>query len=410
MRVRGAIAILALAAALLVGWGDGSASTGAAQHAERFEEEGGGIEEEFFEVGGPGPRQVIEGEMVAGEEGWVSTAGGVFWTPDGGRTWRTITPPTPWIGNVYFADPQDGWALYGTGREGNTRAFVLRTIDGGRTWRRRRLRGYDRITPVARATFSLVGRHELFVLTKFEGDTASNFGPLFVSRDGGRDWRSLTPPSRSGKVFFETPRRGWVASPSPGPGLYRTGDGGRAWKRVLPPEPPSPPPGSPPREEVEYIGESRWTSYSTPVIGPDGHGILGMVEAPAAEHPKIKTRAVIWRTSDFGRTWRRSGRIEFPDTGSNYEASEVFNRRGSDSLLVHDPLGGAYTVVGPDSKAGPLQPAHGLPPDAVEFTFSDESHGLAYPTFGGKPSLSFTEDGGRDWTRVPLPPAAPPGR
>jgi photosystem II stability/assembly factor-like uncharacterized protein len=392
MRVRTTIAIVTLIAALAAVCGGGSASTGATRRAAGLEEEKGRIEEEgggIFAEGESGPRQILEGEMVAGEEGWVRTAGGVFWTPDGGRTWRTITPPVPSVGRVYFADPQDGWALHGMGREGSARAFIFRTTDGGRTWHRTRLRGYERITPVASASFSLVGSHELFVLTKVEGDTASNFGPLFASRDGGRHWRTLTSPPHSGTLSFQTPRRGWVAGGRPFQSLYRTVDGGRTWEEVVPGKQLD----SSPPEERESFRPTRWTSYSTPLIGPDGHGILGMVEAPVAEHPKITTRAVIWRTGDNGRTWRRSDRIEFPD------------RRGSDSLLVHDPLGGAYTVVGPDGKAGPLRPSHGLPHESVEFTFSDDSHGFAFPSFGGHPSLNFTEDGGRDWTRVSVPRA-----
>jgi photosystem II stability/assembly factor-like uncharacterized protein len=396
MRVKGAIAILVLAAALVAGNGGGSAATGAARRVGGFEEEEGAIVAE----GEPGARHVEEGEMVAGEEGWVHTPVGVFWTPDGGRTWRPITPPATQVGSVYFADPEHGWALHGMGREGSARAFIFRTTDGGRTWHRNRLRGYGRITPVASASFSLVGSRELFVLTKVVGDTASNFGPLFVSHDGGRHWRALPSPPHAGRLLFETPRRGWIASGSPDRGLYRTVDGGRTWQQIVPGKPHDPP--AP--EERESFRPTRWTSYSTPQIGPDGHGILGMVEAPVAEHPKVTTQVAIWRTSDFGRTWRRSDRIEFPDTVANYEAGEVFNRRGSDSLLVHDPSDGAYTVVGPDGKAGPLQPSHGLPAGSVRFTFSDD-HGFAFPTFGDSSSLSYTEDGGRDWTRVSLPPA-----
>jgi photosystem II stability/assembly factor-like uncharacterized protein len=401
MRVRTTIAIVTLIATLFAACGGGSASTGATRRAAGPEEEKGRIEEEgggIFAEEESGPRQILEGEMVAGEEGWVHTPSGVFWTPDGGRTWRTITPPVPSVGRVYFADPQYGWALHGMGREGNARAFIFRTTDGGRTWHRTRLRGYDKITPVASASFSLVGSHELFVLTKVEGDTASNFGPLFVSHDAGGHWRTLTSPPHSGTLSFQTPRRGWVAGGRPFQSLYRTVDGGHTWEEIRPGKSIHSPP-----EERESFRPTRWTSYSTPLIGPDGHGIVGMVEAPVAEHPKITTRAVIWRTRDYGRTWRRSDQIEFPNTGSNYEADEVFNRLGTDSLLVHDPLGGAYTVVGPDGKAGPLQPGHGLPHESVEFTFSDDGHGFAFPSFGGHPSLSFTEDGGRDWTQVPGP-------
>jgi predicted small secreted protein len=89
MRVRGAIAILVLVAAFVAGCGGGS--TGAAK------DEAAGPEEAGFVVGGPGStpaggtplrgarlriaeaRHVQEGEMVAGEEGWVRSEDGVFW-------------------------------------------------------------------------------------------------------------------------------------------------------------------------------------------------------------------------------------------------------------------------------------------------------------------------------------------
>src|SRR4051812_27326747 len=107
MRVRAAIAIVILLAIFVAGKDGGAEATRAAQNrAAGAEEEG------IFEVGGPGPPpadgtaplhgaqleeaealHVWEGEMVAGEEGWVRSAAGVFWTADGGRTWRQITPP-----------------------------------------------------------------------------------------------------------------------------------------------------------------------------------------------------------------------------------------------------------------------------------------------------------------------------
>src|ERR1700733_1120448 len=104
MRVRGAIAIVVLVAALVAGCGGGSSSSSpgaAANHRAAGREEVG-----FLEEGGP------EGEMVAGEEGWVRSGLGVFWTPDGGRTWRPITPPVPdlsLIHGIYFAGPRRGW-------------------------------------------------------------------------------------------------------------------------------------------------------------------------------------------------------------------------------------------------------------------------------------------------------------
>jgi hypothetical protein len=53
-------------------------------------------------------------------------------------------------------------------------------------------------------------------------------------------------------------------------------------------------------------------------------------------------------------------------------------------------------VVGPDGRAGPVRPIRGL---------SDTRHGFAFPDFTNRSTLSFTEDGGRDWTQVPIPRA-----
>jgi photosystem II stability/assembly factor-like uncharacterized protein len=400
MRVRGAIAIVVLIATFVAG--GGSASTGAAQRAAGLEEEEGGF---VVGEGEPGPRHPQEGEMVAGEEGWVRTPVGVFWTPDGGRTWRPITPPVPDVGlidGIYFANPRLGWALWDTGREGDSRPSMYRTSDGGRTWHRTRLRAYDQFAPVAEVSFSLVDGRELFALTKVNGDPALYFGPLFVSPDAGRHWRALPPPPVAGEISFETPRRGWIAGGRSGQSLLRTVDGGRTWQEVVPGKPL----GSPPPTELESIHNTRWTSYTAPPLGPDGDGILGMVEASEKEGSTEATEAVIWRTSDFGRSWRRSDRVELPNTTADYGAAEVFIRRGrSRSFIVRDPLGGAYTVVGPDGHAGPLRPSNGLPRDSGGFTFSDARHGFAFPFFGNRSSLSFTADGGRDWTQVPVPRA-----
>lgn len=429
MPVRGAIAIVVLVAALLAGCGGGSTSTGAAKpdaaraEEEFLEEEAGGI----VEVGGPGPppagggrakggivvdRYVDEGEMVVGEEGWVRSEAGLFWTPDGGRTWRPITAPDPsLIDGVYFADARRGWALYEPGGEGDVRPSMYRTIDGGRTWHHTRLRAYTVPIPAAHVSFSLVDGHELFALVKVEGDTASNFGPLLVSHDSGRHWRELPkPPPEAGRISFETPRRGWLAGGHPGPALYRTVDGGRTWTEVDPGNPQFTPPPQPPEsprevhveeEETSGFGETKEDIYTTPLIGRDGHGILGMLEATGREGPN-GTPTVVWRTTDYGRTWHRSATIHLPYVNSTLEANEVLTRRGrSLSFLVHGPRNRSYTVVGPDGRAAPVRPIRNLPRDSSGFTFSDPRHGFAFPSFTNR----FTKDGGRDWTQVPIPGA-----
>src|ERR1700742_2049779 len=87
MRVRTAIAMVILIAALVAGCGG---SAGARAPKRGAEEAEGGIDEVAS-----GPGDVQEGEMVAGEEGWVRSGLGVFWMRNGGRGWRAITPPRP---------------------------------------------------------------------------------------------------------------------------------------------------------------------------------------------------------------------------------------------------------------------------------------------------------------------------
>jgi photosystem II stability/assembly factor-like uncharacterized protein len=411
MQVRTAIAILILLAGFVAGCGGGSAATGAAKRGGTGpEEEAGGL----IEVEGPEP----EGELVAGEEGWVRTSAGVFWTADGGRSWRPITLPVPdrgAIGSVYFADARRGWALNEPGREGDARPSIYMTTDGGRTWRHTRLRAYDKfVMPAVEASFSLVDGHELFALLRASGDTASSFGSLFVSRDAGRHWRALPTPPHAGQISFETPRRGWLVGRSPGRGLWRTVDGGHTWDEVEPGKPlvPWPPkeaqpgPHESPLPESE-LDEFRWVDYTMPLIGPGGHGILGMVESTGEGIEEGgPTLTTVWQTGDNGRSWHRSSRIHLPNTTGSLEATQIFTRRGrSRSFLVHDPRDTVYTVVGPDGRPGPLRPSHGLPPFSGGLSFSDTRHGLALPGFRNRSTLSFTADGGRTWTQVPVPRA-----
>jgi hypothetical protein len=165
-----------------------------------------------------------------------------------------------------------------------------------------------------------------------------------------------------------------------------------------------------PRESVlpESVGtEYRWVDYTTPLIGPGGHGILGMVESTGEGiEEEGPTLTMVWQTDDYGRSWHLRERIHLPDTTGSLEAGQLFTRRGrSRSFLVHDPRDSAYTVVGPDGRPSPLRPTHGLPPYSGGLTFSDARHGFAFPDFSNGFSLSYTADGGRNWTQVPVPRA-----
>jgi photosystem II stability/assembly factor-like uncharacterized protein len=403
MRAGTATAVLILVGTLLVGCG-GSAPAGAARRGAEEAERG------LVAVDGS-PRDVQEGEMVAGEEGWVHSGLGVFWTRDGGRSWRPITPAVPdgfGIAGVYFANPRQGWAMSNAGHEGDIRTLMFRTTDGGRTWHRTRVHDTGLIMGVSQVSFSLVGGHELFALAREEGDTASDFGVLLVSHDSGRHWRALPPPPRAGRISFETPRRGWLAVGWPARGLYRTVDGGRGWVEVQPGKPLDAPT---PKGPEAGLHEALWGAYYvTPLIGPHGHGILGMVESTekAIMGETAPSYAVVLRTADHGRSWHRTAEIELLHISGVFDASYVFAPQGrSRSYLFRKLSSGIHAVVGPDGQIGPLRPSRGLGRDWENVSLSDTVHGLAFPYPGTGSSLVVTGDGGNTWTPVSAPRAAP---
>ncbi len=170
---------------------------------------------------------------------------------------------------------------------------MYRTTDGGRTWRQTRLRAANLFTSVTQVSFSLVGAHDLFALARESGDTASNFGPLFVSHDSGRHWREL-PNRRRRPAGSPSKRRAAAGSPAVILAQASTAPStaGRTWAGVDPGNPHASPPPQPhegPREEsieeeeVAGLGETKEDIYTTPRIGRDGHGILGMLEATRRE-------------------------------------------------------------------------------------------------------------------------------
>lgn len=221
--------------------------------------------------------------MVAGRSGWARLGLGLFWTDDGGREWRRITPPLHDPANLrggYFRDRRHGWALAEEGTEGAERQAIFSTADGGRTWLRTPLRIERLLLPAASVSFSALDGRRVFALVKRSGDTASNFGVLFFSGDGGRSWRQLEPsPPQAGEIVFESRRDGWLASGFPAAKLWRTRDGGRHWKEVTLP--------------TGLGGELDDVAALAPRIDAAGRGLLPTVRAtPSPSSTRRGTMAV----------------------------------------------------------------------------------------------------------------------
>jgi hypothetical protein len=333
--------------------------------------------------------------MVSGSEGWAQTGRGLYWTADGGQSWRNITPPLEHparLGSVHFADPDHGWAEAEEGREGHNRVALFATGDGGRSWSRTRVEVKGLATNAAGASFAPVGTREVFALVGEARNTAFSVGYLLVSHDGGRHWHQLPRrPPHAGQIVFTGPRDGWLAGGGPHPALYRTRDGGHGWSEVDLPRPPG--------DSAAQAG------YLAPKFGPGGAGIL----AAGYDNRGEKGTAVLYTTTDDGAHWKLASSAKLSIEGSG---SELLAYRGEDSLFVQEYPPPRLALLSTGAAPTPFA-SIGLPEEFFPYlSFSGPEDGFAL--IDGEEcvrkvrctttnQLYFSDDGGQSWAPVRRP-------
>jgi photosystem II stability/assembly factor-like uncharacterized protein len=342
--------------------------------------------------------------MVAGKKGWARLGLGLYWTNDGGREWRQITPPLHDpvdLRGAYFRDRRHGWTLAEEGTEGAEHQVIFSTANGGRSWLRTPLRIKRLLLPAASVSFSALDDRRVFALVKRSGDTASNFGILFFSGDGGRSWRQIKPnPPQAGEIVFESRRDGWLASGLPAAKLWRTRDGGRHWTEV------SLPTGL--GSELDDV------VALAPRIDAAGHGLLPTV---LVAHRPRDTVAAVYSTRDHGRHWTPVERTPLRRVGGYIDPTTIFSFLGPDRVLfVNSRTHRTFTV----SARGAERPRRARRlPFGARLSFSGPRFGFALSPFGRPPVLVLSTNGGVGWTPISRNPgqpsfpqrsAAPPGR
>ena len=184
-----------------------------------------------------------------------SVNGGVWETIDAGRTWKPIfdEQPIASIGAIALA-PSNPKVLYvGTG-EADMRSDIAqgeglyKSTDGGRSWT---FSGLADSQQIARILVHPTDPERVYVAA-----LGHPYGPnaergVFVSRDGGDNWRKvLGPDADTGAVdlafepgnpevlyaaLWQTRRTPWNIYPpstGPGTGLWKSVDGGENWKAL----------------------------------------------------------------------------------------------------------------------------------------------------------------------------------
>ncbi len=153
----------------------------------------------------------------------------VFWTRNGGRQWNEslVAEKVGWVDQIQFYDSHDGFA--------RGHMCQMYSQDGGKTWRQ-----IDAAPECWDETHETQAYWEaravkFFILDRSHGWLVYNDGRIEVSRNGGKKWCELFPPSKDpvpmwiSDIYFIDALRGWGVGKAQ---LHETSDGGRTWKKI----------------------------------------------------------------------------------------------------------------------------------------------------------------------------------
>ena len=338
-------------------------------------------------------RIIVEAGLVGPRLGWAMNGLALWWTHDGGNHWRTITPPqiratgdvVARVTDIAAVGDDDIWVAAAdiAGGAVSRHIAIESTRDGGRRWR-------SVVPPSCEACgaahVSFVDARRGFALV------GPRLSPrLFETSDGGATWRRLTSNvAFTGPIRFVTDSVGWGVS-DPGGIVAVTRDGGHHWRRVA----FAPPPG--------YRRQS--ATAGIPHFFDAQHGVVPVRFRSRSNAQHL----VVYVTRDAGATWTARASPTSVDLraqswgvpeGLPFSAATIddwFVFANHDLFTTHD--GGRtwaefYTVA---PKA----------PGVWDVAFTSPTYGWAIfepnvtsPRAG--PALVRTDDGGHHWT--PLAP------
>lgn len=181
---------------------------------------------------------------------------GKWTTKDGGKTWTALAVPNNLVGDVYFHDRSNGWAV--TQTSGKKFSF-LHTQDGGKTWKTVYDKAWD--GEVNGAVIRSAGKSDAWIeLIGGTGMTQTAYS-LFHTADGGKTWKTVVANNTAGggpAPGFKMDDKGVPAGPGNSPGtlyvvdtktaflggqcsacdkpntLGHTADGGKTWVNEKP--------------------------------------------------------------------------------------------------------------------------------------------------------------------------------
>jgi len=143
---------------------------------------------------------------------------GRYMTKDGGATWTKLSVPSSLVGEVYYHDAANGWAV----QSAKGKYSFLRTSDGGATWKTVLSRKSE-VTPTGSIIRS-AGKNDAWIELIGESGMTQTSYALFHTTDGGANWLPAIVHNTAGAgpaPGFTNADTGYFGGTSGGPGeLY----------------------------------------------------------------------------------------------------------------------------------------------------------------------------------------------
>jgi photosystem II stability/assembly factor-like uncharacterized protein len=347
---------------------------------------------------------VLAMKLLTTKIGWFQTERGLYWTTNGGSTWKNITPPSESFGQISavdFLNTTQGWALCAKGEDKYKEFYLAYTNDSGSTWLNLPIKLPDQYISFDENKrkmnpFSDVGWIDFidaktgWIVLEFPASArmTETLGIILRTDDGGKTFKLVIDYSKlptAGDIYFVNTKDGWLVG-DPNSYLYVTHDGGNTWKEVNLEQP----------SDISTSGPI----YDLPIFKDNQNGFLPVIYVTG-----ITATLALFATQDGAKTWKVDRSLPCPSDviPSTMVNSVLITLTASEdehslTLIKAMPDGSVIsTTANAMHIKGNINPHSFIFSAGWHLTFITSKQGWV-STYTNQ--LLSTDDGGKTWTVI----------